>query len=296
MYDKCGFLGLFAETPLHPGTGSTTGVVDLPVQREKHTGFPVVQSSGLKGAFREKAKKKWPSNPAIVNTIFGPEDSDYAGAVALTDARLLAFPVRSLTEVYVWVTCPAVLGRLKRDMDIAGMGVDNLPDLPSCEGKALVGEESNLKTPLVLEEFKLEIIESQKGPVQKWIDKVREFMPEKKAHNSVCEKMGRHLVVVSDTDYTHLVKTATQVSARIVLNENKTSANLWYEESLPSDCLFYTVVMAMNPRGRNSHLSTAQEVLGKFAEIAADYIQIGGNETVGMGWCAVKFLSACRRG
>ena len=28
------------ETPLHMGTGTELGVVDLPIQREKHTGFP----------------------------------------------------------------------------------------------------------------------------------------------------------------------------------------------------------------------------------------------------------------
>jgi CRISPR-associated protein Cmr4 len=33
-------MSLHALTFLHPGTGQSTGVVDLPVQRERHTGSP----------------------------------------------------------------------------------------------------------------------------------------------------------------------------------------------------------------------------------------------------------------
>ena len=40
-------------TPLHAGTGQELGVVDLPIQRERHTGFPKVEASGLKGSIRE---------------------------------------------------------------------------------------------------------------------------------------------------------------------------------------------------------------------------------------------------
>ena len=41
-------LTLYAETSLHPGTGQTTGVVDLPIQRERHTGFPKIEATGFK--------------------------------------------------------------------------------------------------------------------------------------------------------------------------------------------------------------------------------------------------------
>lgn len=35
-------LGLFSETSLHPGMGQIVGVVDLPVARERTTGYPVI--------------------------------------------------------------------------------------------------------------------------------------------------------------------------------------------------------------------------------------------------------------
>ena len=40
-------------TPLHAGTGQELGSVDLPIQRERHTGFPKIEASGLKGSIRE---------------------------------------------------------------------------------------------------------------------------------------------------------------------------------------------------------------------------------------------------
>jgi CRISPR-associated protein Cmr4 len=289
MYEAYKFLGLFAETSLHPGTGTTTGVIDLPIQREKHTGFPLIQSSGLKGSMRERAGKKWGRDSDLVNIIFGPEDADYAGSIAITDARLLAFPVRSLSEVYIWITCPTVLSRLKRDMGIIGKDYSKLSGLPSCEGKALVGEKSDLQSPLVIEDFKLDINDSQKNTVKEWIEEILKLMPETDSHNTVKEKMKKHLIVISDSDYSHLVTTATQVSARIILDDKKTSQNLWYEESLPPDCLFYALVMAMKPRGGNSDIKKAEDALKKLQEAVTGYLQIGGNETVGMGWCAVKF-------
>ena len=40
-------------TPLHAGSGQDLGIVDLPIQRERHTGFPKIEASGLKGSIRE---------------------------------------------------------------------------------------------------------------------------------------------------------------------------------------------------------------------------------------------------
>ena len=44
-----GLLGLHAQTALHPGSGTALGTVDLPVQRERHTHWPTIAGSALKG-------------------------------------------------------------------------------------------------------------------------------------------------------------------------------------------------------------------------------------------------------
>jgi CRISPR-associated protein Cmr4 len=294
-------LGLFAETSLHPGTGSTTGVVDLPVQRERHTDFPIIQASGIKGAMRERAENeqnKTDSQGKLliteedINIIFGPKNSDHAGALALTDARVMAFPVRSLSHVYVWVTCPAVISRIRRDAAMLdNVNLTILPNLNPADGKALAFKGSGQ---LILEELVFDLDTSKSAEVKSCITELVKFLPSrtendgKDIYEAVKTKMETDLVVISDIDFTHLVKNATQVSARIVLKQNKTSENLWYEESIPTDTLFYTLLMASKPRGGNS-ITDAKGVLDKVQQTITNYLQIGGNETVGMGWCAVRY-------
>lgn len=53
MYKLAEPLFLKVETPLHAGSGAMLGVVDLPIQRERHTGFPKIEGSSLKGSLRE---------------------------------------------------------------------------------------------------------------------------------------------------------------------------------------------------------------------------------------------------
>ncbi|WP_256201277.1 type III-B CRISPR module RAMP protein Cmr4 [Thermoanaerobacter thermocopriae] len=96
------------------GSGSELGYVDLPIQREKHSGFPKIESSGLKGALRS-AFKGDESLRENVEHIFGPEDGDlYAGAIGFLDARILLFPIKSARGIFGWITCPMFFQGLKR--------------------------------------------------------------------------------------------------------------------------------------------------------------------------------------
>ncbi len=216
-------------------------------------------------------------------------------ALAITDARILAFPVRSLTNVYVWVTCPTVISRLKRDAAMLDKStLMKLPDLKPADGEALAVQGDGQ---LILEELAFKLDSKQSEEIKKCVTEISNFLPSKNdndekdgkdIYEAVKAKMTTDMVVISDTDFTHLVKNATQVSARIVLKENKTSENLWYEESIPPDTLFYALLMASKPRGGNS-IADADGVLNKVKEAVKYYIQIGGNETVGMGWCALQY-------
>ena len=62
--------------------------------------------------------------------VFGPDTgqaSDHAGALLVGDARLVLLPVRSLTTHFKWVTCPALLDRLR--WDTARLGVEGFGNL-----------------------------------------------------------------------------------------------------------------------------------------------------------------------
>ncbi len=53
MYKKARPFFMVVETPLHAGSGTELGIVDMPIQRERHTGFPKIEASGLKGSIRD---------------------------------------------------------------------------------------------------------------------------------------------------------------------------------------------------------------------------------------------------
>jgi CRISPR-associated protein Cmr4 len=295
-------MSLYAETPVHSGTGQTTGIIDLPIQRERHTGFPVIPATGLKGSLRQVGEQKpgWGRGSNQVTVLFGPDSRQggqqgenlHAGAIAITDARLLAFPVRSLSNVFMWVTCPFVLGRLARDMKMAGMSFDQ-PSLNPLEQNAIVASPVDT---MVLEDLSFQ--SSQSDEWANVVSRIVRFLPDGAAHHTARDKFTRHLALISDSDFEHLVKNATQITARIHLNENKTTTggegNLWYEESLPPDVLFYSLVRLEQPRaGNNGSIPDASRVRETFLELVSGdpfFLQVGGNETVGFGWCSVKII------
>ncbi|HXG06608.1 MAG TPA: type III-B CRISPR module RAMP protein Cmr4, partial [Nitrososphaera sp.] len=118
MFSKKMILSIYTETPMHPGSGSSINrPIDLPIQRERHTDFPFIQSSTLKGVLLNYAK----TSNGNVDEIFGKPD--YAGLVSITDAKLAAFPVRTLSGVFGWITCPLILNRLVMDVS-PSLGAD----------------------------------------------------------------------------------------------------------------------------------------------------------------------------
>ena len=136
---KNSVLFVHALTSLHPGSGTALGAVDLPVQRERHTKWPLIPASSIKGVLRDACRPENEGEKNKWEAVFGPEkieagsDASYAGALSFTDARILAFPVRSLNGVFAWTTCPGVLQRHARDLALAG--VNSVPSPPALTDK-----------------------------------------------------------------------------------------------------------------------------------------------------------------
>lgn len=283
-------LGLLTETSLHAGAGSSAGGVDLPIQREGYNGWPCVFGSAVKGSLRDKAESTLTDKKDVL-AIFGAETanaSDNAGAIAIGDARLLLLPVRSLTGAFKWVTCTEALKRLQRDAKRMGLGDDfNFEVLPA------PGDESALSLTetddLFLEEyrFKLEPEPKLKG----YIDAIAKLMKREGKEDD----LKKRLVIVSDDMFAHLTQAAVPINAHIALDsETKTTRKgaLWYEETLPPETLLYVPLVANKSRKEKHELDASKVmaiVTGLFnGENAKPYLQLGGNETVGMGWCAVE--------
>lgn len=304
MFDAAEMIGLYAETPLHPGSGATSGAVDLPVQREIHTGIPLIPASSLKGVLRDVAEHKLNTGGRTderIAEIFGPEKGDeHGGALAPTDARLLLFPVRSLEGIFVWVTCPMVVQRFVRDLavcdQVLATSLRELNTLSVDGSKALVPSLNEGIPPtdpfLVLEEYEY----TKAGTVPATlISAIQHLMPDTAGYDAYQSRLSTHLAVISNTEFQHVVKTSTEIVTRIKLNERKTTTggggNMWTEEFLPSDCLFYSLLLAMPSRKQGGTLTNGQAVLD-FVEkmVKPEVIQIGGDETVGRGWMRVQTL------
>ncbi len=314
---SAGLLGIHALTALHPGAGTALGTVDLPVQRERHTGWPTIAGSALKGilrdACREQVKKdhgndrEKANDSEIIKQLFGPpqgveQENAAAGAVSVTDARLLAYPVRSLKGVFAWVTCPAVMERFVRDAAMAKLA--GVPKVGGTDAlKPLSGFIPQKDCPcaidgkhMLLEEFKLDVTVSDDVP--KWAEAVAKLLlPQEEHYKATRERFAKQLVVVHDDDFTHFVKYATEVTARIGLDyETKTvkGGALFYQEFLPTESLFYSVVIANAARTRREKGTDKQDdgatLLGRLKPMIdlVPVLQIGGDETTGKGFCSVR--------
>jgi CRISPR-associated protein Cmr4 len=286
MTTRSALLMLSTETPLHAGTGQSVAGIDLPIQREVHTNWPCVYGSAVKGALRARAFHDR-MNKDDLTELFGPEhaaaagerDSSHAGALLVGDARLLLLPVRSLQSCFKWVTCPAILKRFQRDAERLGIELQAL-QLPALAGtEALAGTAGNL----FLEEFRLqasasELIEHLAGVLAGLCDGTPD-----------ARELQERLVIVPDDIFSFLASNATAVNAHIALDAaSKTVKDgaLWYEETLPPESLLYVALTATASRRKGSERAPGA-MLDLFAALLEQrsWLQLGGNETTGMGWC-----------
>lgn len=328
-------LGLHAVTSMHPGSGAALGLVDLPIQRERHTHWPNISGSAMKGILRDRCRegvavsgnfdyasfetetdafqqlkdsshqlREKADATKTLTTLFGPPTtwaSEFAGALSVTDARLIAFPVRSMCGVFAWVTCNAALQRLRRD---AAMAKLDFPDVSFSlpKGHFCCTEECQClheEKYVVLEEFDFQTEvdtdqQRQVGTVARWLgDHIADCVDE--------TQLQQQLVVLPDDDFTHFARYATEVVARIRLDyDTKTVADgaLFYQEFLPPETLMYSLVIANRARGGGKRNEEEQplgggQLLEEFSGLllgSRDSItlQIGGDESTGKGLCSAK--------
>lgn len=288
MTTQSALLMLSTESPLHAGTGQSVAGIDLPIQREAHTNWPCVYGSAVKGALRARAFHDQMAEDDLTE-LFGPEhaaaagerDKSHAGSLLVGDARLLLLPVRSLQSCFKWVTCPAVLKRFQRDMERLGLDV-KLPKIdPSATNKTQA--LANAKATLFLEEFRLEATEVAT------IDVLAQQLADLCGNTPDVNELKTRLVVVSDDMFSFLARNATAVNAHIAIDaETKTVKDgaLWYEETLPPESLLYVPLTATASRRKGSERKPA-DMLKLFSDLLQQrpWLQLGGNETTGMGWC-----------
>ena len=266
-------LAIYAESQIHAGKGSDVGIVDQPIQREKATGFPIIQ--GIKGAIRASKLIKDRETEVFGNKPQA-EKEDLAGSVVFSEAKILAFPVRSPEAVFVWITCPMVLARLYRVKNISGVSIPKIE-----ENKAIVSNSKMLADKkLSLEEIEIEAAVNPEAT--KWAKALSDLTPD----DTMKEHMEKNFAIVSDKVFQNFVTTATEVIPRIRIDEKTgtvASGALWYEEYLPQDTILYCILRNASVTGENLLDATAKALNGQM-------ITIGGNETVGKGLVYLKVM------
>ena len=303
-------LYLYVETPLHAGVGSGLSSIDLPIQRERTTQYPMIQGSGIKGKLRAIAEDMVERGESTltkdrVTIMFGPKDNgaDHAGALIAGDARILLFPVRSLSGVFAYTTSYDVLGRFKRDRERNG---DTLPwkvvnstadnsdnNDSSTPPVALVTSKSQVSASktVVLEEFSFQAkADKNVDDIADWI--ATHALPD--THDYWRNKLRQSLVILPDDDFRDFTLHATEIITRIKIDRaTKTVDNgaLWTEEHLPTDTLLYVPIYATDSRkardkDKGEKAIPAADILKDAIAMESNqggYIQLGGDETVGRG-------------
>ncbi|MCP5535443.1 MAG: type III-B CRISPR module RAMP protein Cmr4 [Akkermansiaceae bacterium] len=299
-------LYLFTRTPLHVGAGSSVGAIDQPIQRERHTQFPIIPGSSLKGSLTDQ----WPASQiddngkasrlttekqgdkSIVKMadpaawLFGSDTTElsFAGSLLFSEATLLAFPIRSAKGSYAWVTCPHILAKAHRE----GVLVNKLGTPLPAEDQAIYqsGAPLDLDGTIVLEDYALTLcINSNLASLAEEMSKL--------VDDEIYESIKERLVIVSDHMMTHFVSTACEVATHVRIDDRTGTAEgtgLFNQENVPSETLFYAPIRATKSRVPNGEYAdkTDADALAEFGKkVAAQRVfQFGADASIGLGYCS----------
>ena len=306
MFEKHAALFLYAVSPVHMGAGQAVGVIDNPIQRERHTGHPCFAGSGIKGAVRhgyqalaanegdEKTLQK------ITDQLFGPEAGSselHAGAVSFGDAQLIALPVRSLRGGYVYATCPQALARASRLLGLIGIAVGWSVQAVA-EGHCLiVNGELVTGDRLHLEAFEY-VAKASEALAALAADLASRALPEGEGYGFFRNKLAQDLVVLSDTDFAYFAEHAMLVEPHVRIDADTGTASdggLFYSENLPPESLLVAPMLASKTRtgkGRDAEL-LAETVMAQIrGALDGKLLQIGGDATTGRGLVVTKVVEA----
>lgn len=287
MYTTAHPFYITVRTPLHAGSGSDLGVVDLPIQREHHTGHPKIEGSSLKGAIRERFRRLKQDGAngvtgAHIDALFGPdstEDDLHAGALGLTDARILLFPVKSLKGVFAWVTSPSVLQRWKDELESAGVSIEwSVPaENTVCENTVLAATRENEARKIVLEEYTFDVKpDSDATAVAEWLrDRVLQN-----------EQLPHRLAVLGDDAFRDFTEMSTEVITRTRIDSDTgtvAQGGLFTEEYLPAESVLYFLTLHAPLQNGQYDVFEDEHAIDFFRANLPDALQIGGNATTGKG-------------
>lgn len=224
------------KTNLHVGNENTSsyGLIDLAVQRNATTNLPCINSSSLKGALNEFAAKKVGMDSNDLIKIFGSDKVKENGKARNADTKKGLYSFFDANILFIPVQDDNSLYHLETAPDVLNQFRSQM---------ALFGIKLNSDDNALTEDLK------QILGINKAI-KVVEYSKFK----DLCSDDNLPII------------------ARNIL-DNGESKNLWYEQVVPAEAVFYTIIDG----GKDNALA---EKLNNEA-----IVQIGANATIGYGYC-----------
>ena len=277
---KTKIMSIFTRTPLHVGCGSSVGAVDQPVVRERHTGYPIIPGSTIKGVLADLWTVKNENGDYVREKelgvkLFGndPVDKDAkakAGSLLIGEGKLLAFPVRSAKGCWAWLTCPLVLNRFARDYNVA-LGRIRDP----ADDAAVAPARLTVESRVVFEEYPLKAVDSN-------LDTIVEQLKMLQSDAVWGDNLAEHLTVVSNDVFAYFAKNACEIANHNRIDDKTgvvADGALFSQENVPSETMFYSVLNSQEAED----LDKLEQKLGDEKNL----LQIGADMTTGLGWCSV---------
>jgi CRISPR-associated protein Cmr4 len=305
MFEQQAAVFLYAVSPVHMGAGQAIGVIDNPIQRERHTGHPCFAGSGIKGAVRHSFKNLG-GHADHISRLFGPESKKsetgelYAGAVSFGDAQVVALPVRSLKGGFVYATCPQAIARAQRLLAHLGL-TRQWPALPEVKpGTCLTSHRAQLggkdADRLHLEAFEYQAADKACAALQTIAqDLAQNALPAGEGYSFFRDKLAADLVVLSDSDFDYFSQHAMLIEPHVrIENETGTASDggLFYTENLPPESLLIAPLLASQTRsGKEGEQIDAITVMAHMkAVLHSKLLQVGGDATTGRGLVAATVM------
>ncbi len=286
---------IFTRTPLHVGAGASVGAIDQPIQRERHTGFPIIPGSSIKGSLADhwnhglqtnNSGKKVRGSDSEAAWLFGSDDAHQAcaGALSIGEARILAFPVRSAQGAYAWITAPLVLQRAARDGVLPVELISAIEEPKDFSAVLAAGNPLALPShQIVLEEYCL----SEAGQLPEALSDHFAALIE----DGLWQSVKNRLVLVSNGTFSHFVTTTCEVAQHVSISDETGTAEdgfLFNQENVPADTLFYSALQISGGRGSRGTASASDALEVIKAKVDSTRVfQFGGDASTGHGFCSV---------
>lgn len=257
MYMRCA-------TNMHMGAENEIGFVDMPIQREKHTGIPKMESSGIKGVLSREMPCKVLFGSGIDET-----GEEYAGKLRIYDGRVLLFPVQSGSNTFVYITCPFVLQRYWNEIGESEVDLSKINNQLVGGNKTKTKNEIETKISFGEFSFRYECVYDMKA------------LADIKA-SFINYLKGKEIVIVSDDIFSYFMEMGTVVRTRNKIDSVKGVAeNLFSVEYLPEETILYSIL---------EYRQEDENVFGKLEEYLGniEYLQFGGEESLGKGITQIK--------